>query len=141
MAEPSYMMARRLRPRSERAAAGAGESAGAGAGAGASRAPGATALASRALMREARPEVVASGKRAAFIRVIEEAKAAQAAKEKVRPSLRPAALLAPCHPPRPALLARPWRALLPHHCHHEATPTRADPYSSRPLPTCPAWPT
>ena len=101
MAEPSYMMARRLRPRSERAAAGAGEGAGAGAGegegagagagegAGASRAPGATALASRALMREARPEVVASGKRAAFIRVIEEAKAAQAAKEKVRP----------CHPP------------------------------------------
>merc|ERR1740124_1203504 len=89
-------MARRLRPRLERAAAGegksegaaadaaAGESAGAGAGAGAvaGKAAGATAAASRQLMRGERPEVVASGKRAAFIRVIEEAKAAQAAKEK-----------------------------------------------------------
>ena len=86
-AEPSYMMARRLRPRSERAAAGEGknESAGsvAGAGAGTSKAAGATAAASQQLMRDARPEVVASGKRAAFIRVIEEAKEAQAAKEKV----------------------------------------------------------
>ena len=91
------MMARRLRPRAERTAAGegksedaaadaaAGEGAGAvaGAGAGASKAAGATAAASRPLMRETRPEVMASGKRAAFIRVIEETKAAQAAKEKV----------------------------------------------------------
>ena len=86
-AEPSYMMARRLRPRSERAAAGEGKNESAcsvaGVGAGTSKAAGATAAASQQLMRDARPEVVASGKRAAFIRVIEEAKEAQAAKEKV----------------------------------------------------------
>ena len=60
--EPSYMMARRLKPKSER------------------RAPAADGVLSRShheLLVEQRPDVVPSGKRAAFIKAIEDAKLAR----------------------------------------------------------------
>ena len=74
--EPSYMMARRLSRRGGDGGSGGGDG-GDGGGTGPARVG--TLASSAPLMREERPEVQPSGKRAAFIRAIEERKKADAA--------------------------------------------------------------